>query len=175
MATKLLQKKRAGSAIALIAGVSLALASPGQAQDPGGSAVNQYVEVVPAAGGPRSPGIEKKAQTSLPPAGKEALRQAPPSVAGPLEKIATSSTYGAPAIRAEPKPPKPKPKPKPKPRAPVRDPDVVPPHAPTEVTLGTTVSAIASATDERLLGLLFTVLMTTLGAVALAVRRARGA
>lgn len=173
MATKLLQKKRAGSAIAVIAGVSLALASPGQAQDPGGSAVNQYVEVVPAAGGPRSPGIEKKAQTSLPPAGKEALRQAPPSVAGPLEEIATSSTYGAPAIRAEPKPTKPKPKPKP--RGPVRDPDVVPPRAPTEVTLGSTVSAIASATDERLLGLLFTVLMTTLGAVALAVRRARGA
>jgi len=169
MATKLLQKKRAGSAIALIAGVSLALASPGQAQDPGGSAVNQYVEVVPAAGGPKSAGIEKKAQTSLPPAGKEALRQAPPSVAGPLEEIATSSTYGAPAIRAEPKPTKPKP------QAPVRDPDVVPPRAPTEVTLGTTVSAIASATDERLLGLLFTVLMTTLGAVALAVRRARGA
>lgn len=169
MATKLLQKKRAGSAIAVMAGVSLALASPGQAQDPGGSAVNQYVEVVPAADGPRSPGIEKKVRTSLPPAGKEALRQAPPSVAGPLEEIATSSTYGAPAIRAEPKPTKPKPKP----QAPVRDPDVVPPRAPTEVTLGTTVSAIASATDERLLGLLLTVLTTTLGAVALAVRRAR--
>ena len=169
MATKLLQKKRAGSAIAVMAGVSLALASPGQAQDPGGSAVNQYVEVVPAAGGPRSLGIEKKVRTSLPPAGKEALRQAPPSVAGPLEEIATSSTYGAPAIRAEPKPTKPKPKP----QAPVRDPDVVPPRAPTEVTLGTTVSAIASATDERLLGLLLTVLTTTLGAVALAVRRAR--
>ncbi len=171
MATKLLQKKRAGSAIAVIAGVSLALASPGQAQDPGGSAVNQYVELVPAAGGPKSPGIERKARTSLPPAGREALKQAPPSVAKPLEDIATSSTYGAPAIQAEPEP---KPT-KPKPRAPVRDPDVVPPRAPTEVTLGSTVSAIASATDERLLGLLFTVLMTTLGAVALAVRRARDA
>ncbi len=164
------QKKRVGSAAAVLVGASLALASPVHAQAPGGSAVNQYVELVPAAGGPKSPGIEKKARTALPTAGKEALKQAPPSVAGPLEEIATSSTYGAPAVQAEPKPIKPKP---PAP-APGRDPDTVDPRAPTEVTLGTTVSAIASATDERLLGLLFTLLMTTLGAVALAVRRARG-
>ena len=176
MATKVPQRKRVGAIAAVFAGVSLAFAVPVHAQtnppNPDGSAVSQYVEMVPAAGGSKAPGVEKKKQTSLPPAGKKALKQAPRAVAEPLEEIATSSTYGAPTIRAEPKPTKPEPKPT-KPQAPVRDRDVVPPGASVEVTLGTTVGAIASATDERLLGLLLTVLVTTLGAVALALRRAQ--
>ncbi len=131
--------------------------------------MNQYVELVPAASGPKAPGVEKRGRTSLPKAGKKALKQAPRAVARPLEEIATSSTYGAPAIRVELKPTKPRP------QATARDPDIVPPGAPIEVTLGTTVSAVASATDERLLGLLLAVLVTTLGAVALAVKRAQTA
>ncbi len=172
MATQVPQRKRVAAIAAVFLGLSLAFAVPGHAQDnppnPGGSAVNQYVELVPAASGPKAPGVEKRGRTSLPKAGKKALKQAPRAVARPLEEIATSSTYGAPAIRVELKPTKPRP------QATARDPDIVPP-APIEVTLGTTVSAVASATDERLLGLLLAVLVTTLGAVALAVKRAQTA
>lgn len=174
MATKVPQKKHVVATAAFLAGVSLAFAGSVHAQSnppsPGGSAVNQYVELVPAAVGPKAPGVEKKKKrTSLPPAGKDALKQAPPAIAKPLEEIATSSTYGAPVIRAEPKPTNPKPEP----QAPVRDPDIVPPGASVEVTLGTTVGAIASATDERLLSLLVAILVTTSAAVTLAIRRAR--
>lgn len=161
---------------AVCAFVTLAFSVPAHAQsnppNPGGSAVNQYVELVPTGVGSKAPGIERKKQrTPLPPAAKDTLKKADPVVAKPLEKIATSSDYGAPAIRAEPKA-EPKTS-KPRPRPPVRNPDIVPPDAPTEVPLGTTVRAIASATDERLLGLLVVMLMTTLGAVGLALRRAQ--
>lgn len=164
MATKVPQRKRGAAIAAVFAGVALAFAAAVHAQDnppnPGGSAVSQYVELVPAAVGSKAPGVETKSQqqTSLPRAGKDALKQAAPVIAEPLETIATSSTYGAPAIRAEPN---------------ATMPDAVPPGASTEIALGTTVNAIVSASDERLLGLLITVLVTMLGAVGLALRRAR--
>ncbi len=167
MATKVPQGKLVGGVAAGFAAVLLALASPVHAQNPGDSAVNQYVEMVPAAGGPKSPGVEKKERRSLRPAANAALEQASPPVARSLEEIATSSTYGAPVVRAKPKPAKPQP------GVTVRDPDIVPSGAPTDIALATTVSAIASATDERLFGLLLAVLTTTLGAVALAIGRAR--
>lgn len=175
MATKVPQQKRVAGIAAAFAGASLVFAVQVHAQTnppkPDGSAVSQYVELVPAAVGSKAPGAEAKTeerQDSLPQAGKNALKQAPSAIAEPLEKIATSSTYGAPELRAEPSTIKTET------QAPVRDPDAVPPGAGVEeVRLGTTVSAIASATDERLLGLLLTMLVTTLGAVALAVRRAQ--
>jgi hypothetical protein len=175
MATKVPQQKRVAGIAAFFAGASLVFTASVHGQtnppNPGGSAVSQYAELVPAAVGSKAPGAEaktEKTQDSLPPAAKNALKQAPPAIAKPLEKIATSSTYGAPERRAEPNATKPET------RAPVRDPDAVPPGAGVEeVALGTTVSAIASATDERLLGLLLTMLVTMLGAVALAVRRAQ--
>jgi hypothetical protein len=175
MATKVPQQKRVAGIAAAFAGASLVSAVPVHAQtnppSPGGSAVSQYVELVPAAVGSKAPGAEaktEKRQDSLPPAGENALKQAPPAIAKPLEKIATSSTYGAPELRAEQNATQPET------QAPARDPDAVPPGATVEeVTLGTTVSAIASATDERLLGLLLTMLVTTLGAIGLALRRTR--
>jgi len=173
MATRMPQRTRLAAIAAASLGLSLAFAPPVYAQNnppnPGGSAVNQYVELVPAASGPKAPGVEKKKRTSLSNAGKRALKQAPSAVAKPLEEIATSSTHGAPAIRPERKPTKPEP------QATVRDSDIAPPGPSVEVTLGTTVSAIASATDKRLFGLLLAVLVTTLGAVALAVKRAQTA
>jgi len=186
MVTRVPQLQRVGGVVAVLAGICLAFTAPASAQvnppNPGGSAVNQYVELVPAAAGPKAPVVEKKKKRApLPAAGKKALKKAAPAVAKSLEEIATLSTYGAPATRAEPEPTKPaptaaKPKPKPnakpttaKPQEPVRERD----DTAADVTLGATVRAIASATDGRLLGLLLTVLVTTFGAVGLAARRAR--
>ena len=175
MATRVPQQRRVASIAAAFAGASLALAVPVDAQtnppSPGGSAVSQYVELVPAAVGSKAPGTEAKTEKrrdSLPPEGKKALKQAPPAIAKPLEKIVTSSTYGAPELRANTNATEPGT------QAPVRDPDAGSPEATVEeVTLGTTVTAIASATDERLLGLLLTMLVTTLAAIGLALRRTR--
>jgi hypothetical protein len=175
MATKVPQQKRLAGMAAVVAGASLVFTASVHGQTnpphPGGSAVSQYVELVPAAVGSKAPGAEaknEKTQDSLPPAGKNALKRAPAAIAKALEKIATSSTYGAPERRAEPNATKPET------QTPVRDPDAVPRGVTVEeVTLGTTVSAIASATDERLLGLLLTMLATTLGAIGLALRRMR--
>lgn len=122
--------------------------------------MNQYAEVVPGAGGPTAPGVGRKQRSTLPRAADDALSQAPPATASPLEKIATSSTYGAPAILEER-------------RKPVGERNSVPPDASFDATLRSTAAAIGSASDARLIGMLGVLLLTTLVAVALAIGRAR--
>jgi len=123
--------------------------------------VGQYAEIVPAAGGPTVPGIGTEKQAPLTRAGSKALKNGPPGTADSLAEIATSSTYGA-SVR-------------PAAQAPARDRDVVPPGPSVDATLRSTVDAIGSAGDARLVGLLIAVVVTTLGAVALSISRARGA
>ena len=143
------------------AGVALLVATPLPAQDRppvGDSAVNQYAEVVPGAGGPTTPGLGKQSKTRLPDAADEALQEEPVATAERLKEIATSSTYGAPTRPVKPA---------------SGELAAVPAETSLDATLRSTVTAIASDDDTRLLGLLAAVVVTTFAAVALAIRRAR--
>lgn len=164
MAMRVPRKTRLRGIAAVCAAAPLALASLAHAQNappnPGASAVSQYVEMVPTGAGPTASGIEKEKRTPLPRAGANALKQAPPTVAKPLEEIATSSTYGAPEPSEQGS------------QTAAREPDIVPPGASLEATLRSSAGAIGSASDTRLLSLLVAILVTTSAAVALAIRRA---
>jgi hypothetical protein len=143
---------------AACAAFALLSALPASAQpappSPGASGVEQYRELVPGAGGPSAPGVGSSSRAPLPRAAQDALAQTPPDVASALEEIATSSEYGAPAASGG--------------SAPGGGNDVS-----TDETLQSTLSAIGSATDARVLGLLFVLLSTTVAAVALAFGRRR--
>jgi hypothetical protein len=154
---------RMTSVAVVVAVTSVALpGTTGAETGPPPPAVDQYVEMVPTAGGPKAPRAGKK-KSPLPKPGKDALKQAPSKTASTLEEVATSSTYGAPAPSKKPD--------KRESQAPVREPDRV---DGTSVTLASAgVMASASVSDTRLLGLLGAVLLTMLGAVALAIGRAR--
>ena len=140
--------------------VALVLAAPAQAQQEPPSAVDQYVELVPTAEGPAAPGVVEETRTPLPPAGEEALEQAPSDTAAPLDEIATSSTYGAPTS--------------PEPPTPARRPDRDSSEPSLETSLATTLETLGSTDDGRLAGLFVVLALTAVGAVALAVLRARG-
>ena len=64
---------------------------------PPASAVQQYVEEVPTAKGPSSPGTGEQTTTPLSPTAKRALSRTAPATAAALRRIATSSAYGAPS------------------------------------------------------------------------------
>lgn len=136
----------------------LVVAAPAQAQPappaPGASGVEQYRELVPGAGGPSAPGVGATERTPLPRAGEEALADAPPGVANALQEVATSSEYGAPTSSGEAG-------------------TAGGANISTDATLESTLSAIGSASDARVLGLLLAVLSTTVAAVALAFGRRR--
>jgi hypothetical protein len=138
--------------------VVLFAAAPAYAQpappSPGASGVEQYRELVPGASGPTAPGVGTSGRAALPPAGQEALSQAPPQVASALEEIATSPEYGAPAGRDG--------------TGTSGGGDVS-----TDATLESTLSAIGSASDARVLVVLFAVLGMTVAAVGLALSRRR--
>jgi hypothetical protein len=125
---------------------------------PGSSAVSQYVEMVPTAGGQSAPGVGAERRAPLSPKSAKSLKKATPEVRRPLEKIVTSSTYGAPT--------RPVKRSKPADQLPDRPP--VP-----SATLRSGIGAIGSTSDVRLVGLLIVVLLTTVGAVVLAVGRTK--
>lgn len=146
--------------VILLASVAVALwlATPqAQAQEPTEtpSAVAQYVEAVVTASEPSVPGTTKETSSSLSPTARRALKQTPPSTAAALERIATSSTYGAPQGLGQ------------------RGGEVG--ITPTSDSVGSALQATASATtsDPRLFGLLLVVITTTVGTIALAFRRLR--
>lgn len=142
---------------AACAALALLSAAPVSAQpappSPGASGVEQYRELVPGASGPSAPGVGSSNRAPLSPAAQDALAQAPADVAGALGEIATSSEYGAPAVSGDSAP---------------GGGDVS-----TDATLQSTLSAIGSATDARVLGLLFVLLSTTVATVALAFQQRR--
>jgi hypothetical protein len=129
------------------------------APPPGASAVSQYAEQIPGAGGPTAPGVGETTRVPLPEAGRDALDRAPAETARLLEEIATSSDYGAPVAGAP-------------------DPDATDGGTGTagsslDDSFRSTVTTIASASDARLFGLFVMILGTTLAAAAVAVRRGR--
>lgn len=162
MPAPLTLRRRMGILLACTATMLILSATQAQAQEdpenPGPSAVDQYVEAVVTASAPSVPGATKETRTGLSAAAKRALKQASPSTASALEQVATSSTYGAPKNR---------------PTALGAEPDIEPSSSSAASSLRTTVTAIGETTDTRLLGLLAVVLATTVGAAAIAVRRAR--
>ncbi len=89
-----------GSAFALaLLAASCAGAAHAQREPPkpDASSVAQYVELIPTAGGPTAPGVDKEQRLPLPPRAKRALDKASESTADSLAAVATSSTYGAPS------------------------------------------------------------------------------
>jgi hypothetical protein len=140
------------AALALVAAVPAFAQTGLPSQDV--SSVEQYRELVPGASGPSAPGVGESGRTPLPPAGTKALAEAPPDVATALEEVSTSSEYGAPATSGE--------------TLTSGGADVS-----TDATLESTLSAIGSASDTRVLGALFSVLGMTVAAVALALNRRR--
>jgi hypothetical protein len=86
--------------------VALAFAAPAAAQDPppvappppDDSAISQYVEGVPAAGGTKTPGVGRRGKPkALPTAVRAALNASGGSDAPALQQLATSPDLGAPA------------------------------------------------------------------------------
>jgi hypothetical protein len=167
MATTVERMRRAGGLALVLAAASLGLVATAGAQtDPPPSSVDQYVEMVPTAEGPTAPGTGKRKNAQLPKAGKDALTTVSPEIAGALEEIATSSSYGAPAL--------PQSSAGSDSQAPVREPDTVPETSVESTLASAGAVAVASVSDARLMALLLAVFVTTLGAVALAIARARG-
>lgn len=144
-----------GAVLSVASGAAYAADEP---KDPGASGISQYVEMVPTAAGPKAPGITREQKVPLPRRATKALESAPPATAEPLEKLATSSSYGAPTRRAKPT--------KPIERSVERTPE-------RTVAVGRTVEAIATTSDARLLALLAVVLAISVSAIGLAARKAR--
>jgi hypothetical protein len=122
--------------------------------------VDQYVEAVATGAGPAA-SPAKATRTPLPPEAKNKLEQASPTTARALETIAASSRYGAPGTE-------------------IRRSGIDPRSAEdaasavtVRAALESSVTAVATTSDTRLLGLLLVLLATTVGALALAVREAR--
>jgi hypothetical protein len=134
--------------------------------------------MVPTARGPTAPGLGKEKRAPLPQASAKALKRATPTTSHSLQVIATSSTYGAPSTgeksstgASDKKPVQPD---RARSQAVRRTPDIAPPTVSLDVTLRSAAGAVAVTTDGRLVGLLLTVILTTLAAIALAIKRARG-
>jgi hypothetical protein len=152
--------RRAIASLVAVSGAALAVASGAayaapEQEDPGASGISQYVEMVPGAAGPKDPGITKETNSPLPRRATKALESAPAATAELLKKVATSSSYGAPTRQA-----------KPSKRSVEQTPE-------TTLAVGTTVEAIATTSDARLLGLLTVVLAIAASAIALAAMKAR--
>ena len=136
-----------------------ATAATGDEPSPGASSVTQYVELVPTAGGPRAPGVEKEGRVPLSPEAKRALGRVSKATAASLFTIATSSTYGAPSgvgTRASGRV--------------VRDARATTPSPSRDESLEAIASAVAPAGDARTLALLVVLLVVTLAGGALSLR-----
>ena len=136
--------------------VLVAAALPGtvRADDPGTqsgvSAIQQYVEQVPTATGPSAPGVGGATTSRLSSNARRGLSQVSPASAAALTTIATSSAYGAPVSVA---------------------PNLVEGDG-NQAPAGGAVT-VESVSDERLVGLVVVLILTTLAGLALAGRRAR--
>lgn len=83
--------------VLLVASFGDAAPAKAAAPRPGASSVDQYVELIPTATGPKAPGVEKERRLPLSPKATRALDGVPRATAVALRNVATSSTYGAPS------------------------------------------------------------------------------
>lgn len=158
---------RRGRLVAVAATAVLLAVAPAQAQgeQPGASAVNQYVETVPSTSsvsqyveavptgtGSSAPGVTAEAQSARGDGAQETSRA--------LKRIAKSSSYGASTpgrTRAED-------------AAASRMADATSTTS-ISASFRSALGALGTASDARLFGLLAVVLVTTVAAIGLATRR----
>jgi hypothetical protein len=146
--------------VLLVAAFGDAAAARAAAPRPGASSVDQYVELIPTATGPKAPGVEKERRLSLSPEAMRALDGVSNTTAVALSNVATSSTYGAPSrlgsgasgriVRDT--------------RTTVRSPS-------GNQSVGAIAAAVAPAGDTRMIALLLTLAAVTVAAAALSLRR----
>jgi len=143
-------------AVAASAALASAAHAAGSPPVPAGSAVLQYVETVPTAGGAQAPGITAGRSAKPPPAPSASGSRVSPALRKALATIVSSPAYGAPPSPAARR-------------------DEAPagrrPGSAVGRTLVAAADTIGGESDGRLLGLLGVLLATTVGAVALAARR----
>lgn len=140
------------------------------------AAVSQYVEHIPTSSGPQATGIGKERFKPLPRRAKAKLVQQGGEDAALLEKIATSSAYGAPqgTLGKGKKGGKDKDDPGAGGAAVVtRDDPRDLGDASTSEALSAAVSVVTDGSDKRLLGLLVVMLLITAAALASAGYRQR--
>lgn len=125
---------------------------------PGASSVDQYVELIPTAAGPKAPGVEEERRLSLSPEAMRALDGVPKGTAAALVNVATSSTYGAPSRLGSGASGRI-----------VRDTRTAPPSGNKSVEA--IAAAVAPAGDTRMIALLLTLAAVTVAAATLSLRR----
>ena len=156
---------------ALVLAASVAatlLAAPGLAHaqlpdDP--SAVDQYVEDVPAGGGKEYPGTSEPSKTSLPQGVTQQIASEGGSDAPLLTEIATSSAYGAPQKRLG--------RPGSGPSPADGDPAAGGDGEPSSGVLSTAVTAVEGGDSKRLLGLMLALLAISVATVVAVAARHR--
>ena len=126
---------------------------------PGASSVDQYVELIPTAAGPKAPGVEEERRLSLSPEAMRALDGVPKGTAAALANVATSSTYGAPSRRGSGASGRN-----------VRDTRTARSPSGNE-SVEAIAAAVAPAGDTRMIALLVTLAAVTVAAAALSLRR----
>jgi hypothetical protein len=141
--------------------VAIALApnvrANGETPEPSGSAVLQYTELLPTAGGPKAPGIGDSTTTPLSEHAASRLGVTSDETARVLAELATSSAYGAPSARA------------------TSEPGDASQNTGSSLdeSLGSTADSAMRVGDERLIGLLVVMLASVVAAAALAIARRR--
>ena len=147
-------------AAATIAALLAVAPASAQVEQPAASAVSQYVETVPSTSsvGQYVEAVPTGTGSSVPPA-TTVTPTTPDDVNSVLDRIAMSSTYGAPASGP----------------AGAEDSASRMPDAADATSIGASfrsaLGALSTASDARLLGLLAVVLVTTVVAIGLATRR----
>jgi hypothetical protein len=146
------------SRIAVVLAAALALALPKAAvaaepppPPPDTPSISQYVEQVPTSRGSSSPNVGKATAQALPTQVEANLRAHPDQVTKRLQKVATSSTYGAPQ-RVLPKPARGRAEPE------------------SSNALSAAVSAVNDSGDGHLIWLLLAVVSVTIAMVWAAAR-----
>lgn len=137
-------------AFALLAVAAATAAEPARGQE-SPPAIAQYVEQVPTSSGGASAGVAVERVTPLAPSIRHALGRRGGRDAERLEKLATSSRYGAPQRRA--------------PRT------IPPPAQPRGLSVGAVATATADADKKHLIGLAAVLALITLGTISAALAR----
>ena len=156
-----------GPLSALLSAVVVAGASAGWASaankppKPGGSAVSQYVEMLPTGSGSVAAGLKVSAPAVLQPAARKALRSLGRGAAAALATVATSSAYAAPASTTRPRP----------------KPDGGRPRQQSEPSVAVALSSVAGTArirdGRRVVALFILFLLTTAALLAARVLRPR--
>lgn len=141
---------------ALVVPAGATASKPSSGTGGNGSGVDQYVEKVPTAGGPKVVGAGKTKTVKLSKKTKAALKSANSKTRKRLAAIVTSSRYGAPAAKISPK-----------------DPTVGSLDSSVGGSLGAAIASFGAGSTARLVALLIAIVGTTVVVGIIAIRRQR--